>query len=115
MFWRYGEVRRLVRRIAKLEEQLEAERERNRRREDELLNRVLTAKGSRALPPEPTQERPAVEQPITALDEARLTAYREAAVRAGRPANDGDLVWRAGRNGKPVSFGLPDEPYVLPS
>lgn len=116
MIWlRYGEIRRLVRRIGELEAELKAERERARRREDELLDRVLTAAGRHALTPEP-KPRPTVEveKPITAIEEARLAALREAAIRAGRPATDGDKVWKAQRNGQPMIIDLPDEPYLPP-
>ena len=111
-----GYVRRLVRRIAQLESELQLERKRSRRREDELVDRVLTATGRHGLTPEPRpkQERSIPNQPVNAIDEARLMALREAAVRAGRPASDGDAVWKAQRNGHTPAITLPDEPYIPP-
>lgn len=115
MWFRYGEIRRLVKRVAELEAELKEERADRRRREDHLLNQVLLATGRRAAPevikPDPGTKS---EPPITATDEARLIAYREAAVRAGLPVSEGDREWRNRRSGKPLLIHDPDEPYVLP-
>jgi len=125
MWLRRAEVRRLLdelrrakARLTELEAALEAERERSRRREDELVDRVLTASGRHGLTPAPKASAPAepkARPPLTALDEARLEAYRQAAVASGRPPQDGDRVFEAQRNGQPLPIGLSDEPYILPT
>lgn len=122
--WFSAEIRRLLRtiaeqkaRIASLEDDLRQERERARQREDALLDRVLTAAGRHGIAQvtQSPKEKPEVKPVITAIDEARLAALRDAAVRAGRPASDGDAMWRAQLNGKMPSLSLPDEPFVLPT
>lgn len=80
-------------RTAELEAKLEAERDVNRRRETELLDRVLTAAGRYGLSPEAHQtasSRPAQPSPrtLSALDEARLAAYIQAAKQAGKTEHD---------------------------
>lgn len=102
-------------RVAALESELREERDRARAREDALLDRVLTAAGRQGIAQvTKSTEKPKVEPVITSIDEARLAALREAAIAAGRPASDGDAVWRAQLAGRPTPIGLPDEPYVLP-
>jgi hypothetical protein len=125
MWVRYAETRRLLAQIRDLKGQivvlngeLHEERERSRRREDELLDRVLQASGRHSLTPAPKKAQivePPVSQPFNAMDEARLVALREAAVAAGRPAHEADRFLEAQRAGKSISFGLPDEPYVVPT
>ncbi len=105
-------------RIADLESSREAERERNRLRENELLDRVLAAAGRHALTPAPTQpatQARSFDPPMSAVDEARLFALREAATAAGRPASDGDKVFKAQREGRVIPITSPGEPYVLPN
>ncbi len=110
MWLRRAEVRRLLDQIRELKEQIVslkaeacAERERNRRREDELLDRVLTAAGRYALTPEskPDKSREPVRPVVTALDEARLLAYRQAAVEAGRTEQEANALWKAQISGEP--------------
>lgn len=125
MWVRYAETRRLLAQIRDLKGQivvlngeLREERERSRRREDELLDRVLLASGRHSLTAEPKKTQiiePIAPQPMSALDEARLVALREAAIAAGRPAHEADRFLKAEKAGKPISFGLPDEPYVVPT
>ena len=103
-------------RIIELERLLTLERDRNRRREDELLDRCLTKSGSYAITPEKSKDaRPQAEPPITALDEARLAAYKQAAVAAGRTEQEALAQWKARRAGQPVLPVGNDEPYVLPT
>lgn len=105
-------------RIVQLEQSLEAERARSRRREDELVDRVLTASGRTALSPEPLKltARPEPhESPLNAVEEARLRAFRASAVAAGRSASDGDRVFYAQRRGEPSPFPQPDEPFLVPN
>jgi len=112
------QIRDLKGQIADLNGELREERERSRRREDELLDRVLLASGRHSLTPDPKKVQRAespIPQPMNALDEARLIALREAAVAAGRPAHEADRFLEAERAGKPIFFGLPDEPYVVPT
>lgn len=111
-----AELRRLLKENAALKEELREERQRAREREDHLLNQVLLATGRRVIPEtrKPDTEPRKIELPITAVDEARLIALREAAVRAGKHPSEGDRVWNQMRNGKAVTVGMPDEPYVLP-
>ena len=108
----------LKEKIASLEVELREERERSRRREDELLDRVLTASGRHGLTPEaklPAEPKVRPPVPMTALDEARRDAYRKAAVEAGRTVQEADQFFDAQRNGKQYPLGLPDEPYVIPT
>lgn len=94
--------RKLEERVAALEGELRAERERNRVRENELLDRVLTAAGRYAIGPEPKKDIRPKEPPkptVTALDEARRAAYREAALKAGRTVQEADALWQAQMNG----------------
>jgi septal ring factor EnvC (AmiA/AmiB activator) len=112
-----AESHKLEGRIAALETELREERERNRRREDELLNRVLTAAGRYAIetePKKPEPPKPPAPPKITALDEARLVAYREAAARAGRPPQEADALWKAKLNGVPFTPPYLDESYRAP-
>lgn len=105
-------------RIASLEAELRTERARSQRREDELVDRVLTASGRHALTPEPkpiAPKEPPTAKPLTALEEARLFALREAAKEAGRPVKEADDLFYAQRNGIPFQVGQPDEPYILPT
>lgn len=108
----------LKEKIASLEAELREERERSRRREDELLDRVLTASGRHGLTPDPkhiAEPKPKPPAPLTALEEARREAYRKAAVEAGRSVHEADAYFEAQRNGKSYPLGLPDEPYVIPT
>ena len=57
-------------------------------REDELVDRVLTAAGRHALTPDPAvipPKKPAPPKPLTAMEEARLAALRQAALTQGVP------------------------------
>lgn len=105
----------LLARVADLETKLEAERTRHRRREDELVDRVLTATGRAPLTPDPKppKPRPAPEtEPLNAVEEARLVALREAAVKAGRSVQDADRYFYAQRAGQPPPFRVPEEPFI---
>lgn len=121
-----AEVRRLVAqthelkaRVAELEGDLRFERERNRKREDDLVNQVIVAAGRRAIeraePKNPEPKQPPQPKPLNALDEARLLALRDAAVQAGRSPQEADKLFEAQRNGQHYPLGLPDEPYVVPT
>lgn len=108
----------LNRRVVDLEKQLADEQFRNRCRENELTDRILTAAGRAPLTPDPhfqTPRQPSPKAPLSAMDEARLVALRQAAVQAGRPSADGDRAFEAQRNGQPFSLNLPSDPYFEPS
>jgi len=106
-------------RIVDLEGELRFERERNRRREDDLVNQALLAAGRRAIdraePSSPEPKPLPQPKPLTGLEEARLMALRQAAVEAGRPAHEADKLFYAERNGQPSPIGLPDELYIVPT
>ena len=99
------ERRQLRHQVGSLTAALTKEQERNRQREDELTSRILTLAGTfglqaRKAPVEPGTQPHITEQPLTGFEEAHLDALRQAAVEAGRPAEDGDRVFyerRAGR------------------
>lgn len=121
-----AEMRRLLRqrddlteKIGSLEAELRNERERARHREDQLVDRVLTASGRHALTPEPKakapEPKPVVERPLTAFEEAEIEALRQAAAEAGRPPHEGEQYFYAKRNGKPYPLNVPGEPYILPT
>lgn len=122
-----AELRRLLRqrddlteKIASLEAELRDERERSRHREDQLVDRVLTASGRHALTPEPkakpqAEPKPVVERPLTAYEEAEIAALRQAAAEAGRPPHEGEHYFYAKRNGQPYPLNVPGEPYILPT
>lgn len=105
------ERRGLRKQIATLQAALDAERDRNRTREDELLSRVLTASGTYGVAPRqaPVKQQPEKIQiaPLSDLDEGVLEAYRAAAVAAGRPASDGDRVFEAEREGRTIDVYQP--------
>lgn len=110
----------LIEKITSLEAELRAERERARHREDQLVDRVLTASGRHGLAPEPkakpqAEPKPVVERPLTALEEAEIAALRQAAIEAGRPPHEGEQYFYANRNGKPFALNVPGEPYILPT
>ena len=101
-----------------LEAELREERERSRHREDQLVDRVMTASGRYGLTPEAkkiVKPEPKPPAPLNALEEARLIALREAAVAAGRNPKEADQLFEAQRNGQPYMVGRPDEPYILPT
>jgi hypothetical protein len=101
--------------VSALEAELREERLRGRRREDELVDRVLTAAGRHALTPDPAvtpPKKPAPPKPLTAMEEARLAALRQAALDAGRPTQEADALFYAQRNGTPFQVAQPSEPYV---
>jgi hypothetical protein len=109
------QLKRAESRATELERALHAERERNRTRENELLNRALTAAGCYALP----KERPdkPVNIPVmprgveyTALEEAIRDAYREAAAEAGHSRQDADAMFERRRRGEMVT---PNEPFGI--
>lgn len=121
MWVRRSEVRRvLVRlksaemRIRDLENDLKEERERNRARENELLNRVLTAAGCYALPKErnitPTKMEALRLTPneMTAMEESMRDAYRKAAQEAGCSWQEADAMFERRRRGE---LPVVDEPF----
>jgi hypothetical protein len=97
------ERRALRRRVAELEKALHAEAQRNREREDELINSVLTAAGRYGLAPRRADVQSftppplKASSPLNAIEEAQLEAYRQAARDAGRPAEDGDAYFYSKR------------------
>lgn len=101
-----AERRGLRRRVVELEAKLEAERERNRQREDDITSRWLTANGAYGIPSrQPTAARAkntlkADSQPalLTALEEARLDAWRKAAVAVGRDEVEAEQMFYAQRH-----------------
>ncbi len=126
IFIRYAEIRRLlaekrrlIAKIAELESELRDERNRNRRREDDLVNQVLLAAGRYGV--EPSKPKPKAEPVVkprprlNAVQDATLKAYRKAAVEAGRSVQEADAVFWAELEGKPIPITQPDEPYILPT
>lgn len=103
-------VRKLGRRARDLEREcealrsaLESERERNRLREDALIDRILTLAGQYAISKQvKTEMRRPVASPspvqLTAYEEAVRNAYREAASRVGRTQKDADEQFEAWRS-----------------
>lgn len=108
------------RRATDAERALLAERERNRVRENELLNRVLTAAGCYALPTEPdtltktATQRSTEPTEMSALEEAIRDAYRTAATEVGYSAREADAMFERRRRGEILPTGEPYEPFILP-
>lgn len=86
------------RKLAESEARREAELQRHLSREDELVNRCLTAAGkyalvtpTRPLPVEPPEiEKP---RPLTEDELAEREFYAQDAVAAGRSADEGRMLW----------------------
>lgn len=101
----WASLRKLGRRVRQLEAALEAERERNRLREDALVDRILTLAGQYAISKQVKAEikgdRPASppSSQLTAYQEAVRTAYREAAVQVGRTTKEADEQFQAWLSG----------------
>lgn len=110
------QLKRAETRVTELEHALHAERERNRSRENELLNRCLIAAGCYALPKEAATpnkmatQRSTEPTEMSALEEAIRDAYREAAAQAGHSRQEADAVFERRRRGEAV---LGDEPFML--
>src|SRR5262245_6017491 len=119
-----AELRRVLRRlkaaedrIRDLENDLKEERERNRARENELLNRVLTAAGCYALPKEQADKpnkmaAPGSNQPteLTEMEKAIREAYRKAAAEAGHSWQEADAMFERRKRGElPVT----DQPFEV--
>jgi hypothetical protein len=108
------QLKRAERRATELERALLAERERNRVRENELLNRCLTAAGCYALPaatPTKMATQASTEpREMTALEEAIRDAYRQAATEAGHSRQEADAMFEKRRRGEAI---IGDEPFTL--
>jgi hypothetical protein len=89
---------------------LEAERERNRAREERLVDRVLTTKGTYAISePARREVRPERERELTAIEEAELEMYKQSAVEQGYGEAVGQRMWerkRAGESWEELVAGL---------
>lgn len=112
-----AERRGLRRQVAQLAAKLEAERERNRQREDDLTSRWLTANGQYGIPsrqassPAPSMRKPAsVENaPLSALEEARLEAYIREAQRVGKTKADAEQLFYEQRGAKQMeAYSAPE-------
>ncbi len=98
-------LRRARRKIRTLEAQFAAEIDRNRRREEALLDRVLTAANQYGLPEikrQPVQSRSIptaapIAQPKNALEAAQLEFYEQCAAEAGFSPSRGLLDWQKAR------------------
>lgn len=111
------ERRGLRRQVAQLAAKLEAERERNRQREDDLTSRWLTANGQYGIPSRQasttvaTARKPvSVENtPLNALEEARLNAYIEEAKRVGKTRADAEQLFYEQRGAKQMeAYSAPE-------
>ena len=113
-----AERRVLRKRVDRLEAALEAEAARNRQREDEMLSRVLTASGTYGIAPRRADmpllpEPKKAPLPLSALQEARREAYRNAALAAGRPQAEADEYFEAHRNAPPIEVYEPPSEFTL--
>ena len=107
--------RNLETKIVELEAELRSERERHQRREDELLDKVLTAAGRYAMKPEAKPKVQTEGSPrLTLLEQNRLAELRKAAMEEGLPASEADKYFWAQRNGEPYVAPQADDPYVVP-
>ena len=110
---------KLETKVSDLEQQLRDERDRNRRREDDLVNQVLLASGrygiEAAKPKPPAEPKPYKRPRLDGMQDALRLALRKAAVDAGRSAHEGEEEFWAQLEGRPSTVVPLDEPYVVPS
>lgn len=89
---------------------LETERERNRQREERLVDRIATSKGSYPVTEPKKREVPKQEPQLTAVEEAELEMFQQSAVENGYSAEMGRRMWEKKRRGEP--YQLPPRPKL---
>lgn len=82
---------------------LKEEHERNRQREERLVDRIATSKGSYPVSERKKVEASSPEPQLTAVEEAELDMFRQSAIENGYSPEIGRRMWEAKRAGRPFT------------